>query len=199
MLLEPLAMASTSTACAALDKQDPDNRQFYGDNPTYQDSTDDSTTWRLTDPASEGVNPDSLTRAAAVFGKRPESFAFIVARNGKPVFEQYFHEATKSSSNNVHSASKSILASAVGVAIQEGLISGVEAQVSELLPPRYAALLTGQMKQWTLRHLLTMTSGLNWVEDQTEYSIQSTSDWVEAILNFGSRASQAPHSITVLP
>jgi CubicO group peptidase (beta-lactamase class C family) len=190
MVLSPLgalassvAFSGTSPRCAALDRQDPEHRQFYGDNPTYEDPTDDSSTWVLSDPASAGMNPSALARAAKVLARRPEQFSMIVAVGGKPVFERYFHGATRTSSNDVHSASKSLLSSAIGVAIREGAIpGGVNALVSNLLPPEYAALLTGNMKGWTLEQLLTMTSGLSWVEDSTETSIQDTPDWIRAIL-----------------
>ena len=81
------ATASTSSSCAALDKQDPDDRQFYGDNATYDDLTNDSKSWVLTDPVEEGIDFNNLLKAATDLGKRPEQFSFIVARNGKPVFE----------------------------------------------------------------------------------------------------------------
>ncbi len=181
------AGASTfvSPQCAALDKQ-PTPPQFYGDNPTYTDATDDSESWKVSDPAAAGMNPDALVRAAKTLAGRREQYSMIVALGGKPIFEQYFNGSSKSASNDVHSASKSILSSAIGIAVQEGRIGqGAASRVSTLLPPQYAALLKGQMQNWTLAELMTMTSGLKWTEDTTEYTIQNTEDWVRSILALG--------------
>jgi CubicO group peptidase (beta-lactamase class C family) len=102
--------------------------------------------------------------------------AIIVARDGVLVHERYFagedqvgreppvrvtfDAATK---HNVNSATKSVVSLLVGIAIDRGWIKGLETPVFSYFP-EYADLRTPEKDQISLRHLLTMSDGLEWNE-----------------------------------
>jgi CubicO group peptidase (beta-lactamase class C family) len=81
----------------------------------------------------------------------------IVRRRGDVLAERYYRGRTAHDLSNVHSITKSVLATLVGIAVAERTL-GLETPAVEVLPggavadPRKALI--------TVRHLLTMTSGL---------------------------------------
>jgi len=147
---------------------------FYENNPTYRDPVNDDVTWSFASPASVGLRAELLEQAGARFGDEPFSFSLLVVRHDKLVFERYFHGADSRASNNVHSASKSILSAAVGIAVARGVFSSASAPLRAYLPSAPRGV--------TLRQLLNMTSGISWQEDKTESLIEKEPDWVAAIL-----------------
>ncbi len=105
--------------------------------------------------------------------------AVLVSVSGEPVVEQYSGIAA-GDRVNVQSVGKSILSSLVGIAIDEGLIGGVDQTLGDLLPD-HADEMPEATARITLQQLLTMTAGL--VDDDTFASeVIGQSDWVRWIL-----------------
>ena len=156
--------------------------RFYEDNPTYTDPVDDTASWTISTPEEQGMDPDGLEQASGALAYLPYSWSFLVIRHDALVFERYYHGSAKNQSNNVHSASKSIWGAAIGIAIDDGLIPGVDATVASVLPSRYVAVMGPQTRTVEVRDLLTMTSGSQWEEDTTETQIEQTPDWIAATL-----------------
>ncbi|MEI9898915.1 MAG: serine hydrolase [Hyphomicrobium sp.] len=158
------------------------SKSFYENSETYKDPVDDSAAWNEAPPASQNMEQAELKKASWRLGLHPLMRSFLVIRNNKLVFERYYWGASRHNSYNVHSASKSIWGAAVGVAIDKHLIPSVDAEIAALLPKKYADLMDSQKKKITVKQLLTMSSGLKWTEDQTEYRIEKQPDWVGEII-----------------
>ncbi|MCI0482675.1 MAG: beta-lactamase family protein, partial [Candidatus Dadabacteria bacterium] len=89
-----------------------------------------------------------------------DTTAFIVIKNDAIIYEKYFNGYTRDSINTSFSVAKSVTSALVGIAIDEGLIEGVDAPVVNYLPE-----LKGKgLDTLTIRHLLMMSSGLKYVE-----------------------------------
>ena len=104
-------------------------------------------------PAEAGVSESAL----AAFVKAAEesgSSALVVLRHGKLVGEWYFGGETQRIESM--SATKGVVALAIGLLIDEGRIPSVDAPVSTFFP-EWKDGLKGKV---TLRHLLSHTSGL---------------------------------------
>lgn len=71
--------------------------------------------------------------------------------------------------HDVRSVTKSIVALLVGIAIEEGAIKSLDTPALDYFP-EYADLQTPERRRITLRHLLTMGSGLHWDEETYPYS-----------------------------
>jgi len=71
--------------------------------------------------------------------------------------------------HDVRSVTKSVVALLVGIAVEEGAIKSLDAPALDFFP-EYADLQTPERRRITLRHLLTMGSGLHWDEDTYPYT-----------------------------
>ena len=86
-----------------------------------------------------------------------QTLAFLIAKHGKIVHEEYWAGYNSASSTNSWSMAKSILSLLTGCAIKEGKIKSVEQEVGDFLPEYKKTGLK-------IKHLLTMSSGINFKE-----------------------------------
>lgn len=95
--------------------------------------------------------------------------SLVVIRHGKLVFEKYFgdsnHLYTKDSKHILFSATKSFTSTLVGIAIDKGFIRSVNQYVLDFFPEYNFSNVDSRKRNLTLKHLLTMTSGLTWHEE----------------------------------
>lgn len=90
--------------------------------------------------------------------KNTKSFMIII--NGKIAMEEYFNGHTAESTWQWNSAGKTLVSSVIGIAQQEGLLR-LDDPVSKYLGNGWTSEPVEKEKLITIRHLLTMTSGLN--------------------------------------
>ncbi|MFK8036805.1 MAG: serine hydrolase domain-containing protein [Crocinitomicaceae bacterium] len=86
--------------------------------------------------------------------------SFLVAWGDTIIYETYWNEHDKNSISNSFSMSKSVVALLIGIAIEEQLIQSIDEPVSNYLPE-----FLGEKSTITIRHILTMSSGLSWSEN----------------------------------
>jgi CubicO group peptidase (beta-lactamase class C family) len=88
--------------------------------------------------------------------------AFIVIQDGAVLYENYFNGTRRDSIVTSFSMAKSFTSALVGIAIDEGYIGSVDDPVTAYLPE--LAQRDSRFQAITLRHLLQMASGLEYVE-----------------------------------
>jgi len=88
----------------------------------------------------------------------------VATRHGCVVTERYFNGDTPQTLRDIRSAAKSITATLVGIAIQKGLLPGLDEPIANHLP---AGMPAGQ-RRIRVRDLLTMRSGLDSDDDDPE-------------------------------
>jgi CubicO group peptidase (beta-lactamase class C family) len=138
--------------------------------------------WEVASPATVGLDGDRVCGLGAKIDAQKEMdvHALLVARHGKLVFEQYFSGAderwgtpvrddahSRDRLHDARSVTKSVVALVLGAAIDRGLLklpNGLDTPVFDLLP-EYVDLRTDEKQRITVRHLLTMSAGLQWDED----------------------------------
>jgi CubicO group peptidase (beta-lactamase class C family) len=91
-----------------------------------------------------------------------DTLAFLVVYDDRLIYERYFDGATRESLQTSFSAAKSFVSTLVGIAIDAGLIGSVDEPVTDYLPE--LAERDPGFRQITLRHLLTMSSGIRYRE-----------------------------------
>src|SRR5204862_366716 len=88
-----------------------------------------------------------------------QTVEFLVVKNDSIVYERYWDNYKENSLVNSFSVAKSIVGILVGVAVRDGLIN-LDDPVGKYIPE----FNEGDNNKLKIRHLLTMTSGLNWDE-----------------------------------
>lgn len=103
--------------------------------------------------------PSYLEKAYQEAAETPNLRSFLVSKNNQLVAEAYFDKYTGDSLDHVRSVTKSVMAILIGIAIEQEFISSVDASIGTYLKD-----LPDEKKDITVKHLLTMTSGISWNE-----------------------------------
>jgi CubicO group peptidase (beta-lactamase class C family) len=147
--------------------------------------------WKTSTPERQGMDSEPLVRLLEfVQETRLNLHSLLVIRHGYLVMEAYFYPFQPDLKHGLESCTKSVTAALIGVAIREGLIRGVHQPVLDFFPGRRMAARDRWKETMTLRHLLAMTSGLDWRESLPYSSNQNTltqmyqsHDWVQFVLD----------------
>jgi len=124
-------------------------------------------------------------------GDLPNIHSVLVIRNGKLVLEEYFFGYSRNSLHNMASATKSISSILVGIAIDQQIIPNISTKVYEFFPEYKDAKWVQDKYDINLKHLLTMTAGLDWNEWKYPYgdmrntntAMNRSDDTIKFVLN----------------
>jgi len=172
-----LILALLFAGCSA----DPTSQSVYQPPEKFDDGIDVGTL--------EEVNIDSNLIQNAVDkirdGKYSEVHSILIFTDNKLVFEEYFAghpyqwdgpgnhgawvEWDRTMPHETMSDTKSITSASIGIAIDQGFIDSVDQSIFDYLP-EYQYFNTGGKDKITIKHLLTMTSGLDWNEWGAPYT-----------------------------
>ena len=136
--------------------------------------------WQLVPADQAGLDGERLERAVEGIGALEGVQGVLVARHGLLAAERYFRGAAGDRLHNMKSASKSVLSALAGLAVAEGVLEP-DQPIAELLPEA-AGLDDAGKRAITVRHLLTMTSGLESTSFGNYGSWVASRNWVQAAL-----------------
>jgi CubicO group peptidase (beta-lactamase class C family) len=92
--------------------------------------------------------------------------SLLIMRNGEMVMEEYFQLSYNNDLHTIQSVTKSVTSAAIGIAIQEGMIAGVNEKVVDFFPEQRATLIQNQRRAaMTLQDVLTMRTGTDYNEN----------------------------------
>jgi CubicO group peptidase (beta-lactamase class C family) len=150
--------------------------------------------WRTSTPAEQGMDAGKLALMLdAVRQRNLDLHGLLVIRHGYIVSETYFGSNAPDTRHDLWSVTKSFISTLVGIAIDKGLIAGVERPVGDFYPGRSFANWTPAKQAMTLEDLLTMRTGLDWPEeDATFRSLYASGDWVKFVLDEPMRSQPGP-------
>ena len=94
--------------------------------------------------------------------RETDTHGFAVVHQDRLVYERYLGGSDRGTLETSFSVAKSFVSTLVGIAIEEGLIGGTDDPVTDYLPE--LAERDPRFERITLRHLLTMSSGLRYTE-----------------------------------
>lgn len=120
-----------------------------------------ATDWVTATPESVGI--DSARLAAAIESLRQGGapiHSLLIVRQGKLVAEAYFHPYDGKTPHDIASVTKPITTTLIGLAIDKGLIAGVDEPMLAIFRDQGIANVDERKQAVRLEHLLTMSSGL---------------------------------------
>ncbi|HOK60884.1 MAG: serine hydrolase [Tenuifilum sp.] len=112
--------------------------------------------WRL----HEKYNSYQLTNDQLKYFNDFRTVAFLVVKDTALLFESYWDGYGKDSYSNSFSMAKSIVSLLMGCALSDGYVKSIDEPVGNYLPE----FAEGDKAKITIKHLLTMSSGLSWDE-----------------------------------
>jgi CubicO group peptidase (beta-lactamase class C family) len=152
-------------------------------------------------PESQNLSKVLLDEAVVEIskGNYGDINSLLVMRNQYLVLEEYFSPQYhgRDYMQTMRSATKSIASILIGIAIEQGKISGVQTKLLDYFT-QYENLKNMDLrkKEITLEQILTMTSGIQWAEipysnpQNDVYKMHRSQDWVRFVLD--SPMSQSP-------
>jgi CubicO group peptidase (beta-lactamase class C family) len=144
--------------------------------------------WQTSSPEAQGMSSRELA-GLVEFGIANGMDSVLVVRHGSIVAEAYYAPFAPGMKHRINSATKSVIGSLVSIALKDGLLKNVDQPVLGFFPERSFANMDERKKALRLRHLLDMTSGLEWDEPLSAASFESllqmerSPDWVQFILD----------------
>lgn len=150
--------------------------------------------WRTSTPEEQGMDGEELAQMVEDINRQGLNLhSLLIVRNGYLVSETYFQTFEAGQTHELYSCTKSFIATLVGIAIDQGYISRIDQKVLDFFPGKAFENLDARKKNMTLDNLLTMTSGLDWVESDSAYrELYFSNDWVKDVLDMPMR--EAPGS-----
>ncbi|HMR30336.1 MAG TPA: serine hydrolase [Geminicoccaceae bacterium] len=107
----------------------------------------------------------------------------IIAGNGRILVEHAFRGPPPDRPVNVKSVAKSVISALVGIAIERGLLQGVEQPIAPILRDRLPKNPDPRLARITVGHLLSMRAGLERTSGANYGRWVSSRDWVRFALS----------------
>jgi CubicO group peptidase (beta-lactamase class C family) len=143
--------------------------------------------WQTALPETQGV--DSTKLAEAMLAWREQAIpihSLLLIRNGYVVADATFYPYDGQSAHDLASIAKSILTTLIGIAADQGKLSLDDKMVS-FFPDRTIANLDARKEAITVRHLASMSSGLNCIRDDmpnnSTGAMYASPDFVQFVLD----------------
>jgi len=111
--------------------------------------------------AAKSYNDKKIAPELEAHFEAMKTIAFVVIKNDSLQHEQYWDGYGADSHSNSFSMAKTFVSILIGMAIDEGKIKSIDEPVSDFLPE----FKEGDNAKLTIKHLLTMSSGINFDEN----------------------------------
>jgi CubicO group peptidase (beta-lactamase class C family) len=125
--------------------------------------------WEISTPAREGIDQDGLAAAYREFfssDRYHTAISLLVVRNGRLIAEGYCRDrGDVDVARNIKSCTKSVTSLLTGIALDQGLISGLDRKVYDYIPEYFDG--DPAKRAITLADALTMRTGLDYGDDDT--------------------------------
>ena len=147
--------------------------------------------WTTSTPEEQGMDSAALAKAAEM-GKPGDLnlHSLLVIRNGVIVSETYYASFRQDTPHELYSVTKSFTSTLIGIALDQGLLDGIDRPALEYFPNLGVEAVDAEKSAMTVENLLTMTSGLDWLEGDPAYrAMYMSKDWNKSVLDIPMRAA----------
>jgi CubicO group peptidase (beta-lactamase class C family) len=137
----------------------------------------------ISTPEKQGLDSQILLKSDDAINKNmPSALSFMVIRHGRIVHEKYYRGNNPDSLVVVYSVTKSVISALTGIAIREGFLYNVEQKLTDIFPDYFNDNSDPRKREITLKHLLTMTAGLE-VADETSDTWAKSPDCCKYVID----------------
>lgn len=105
-----------------------------------------------------------------------------IAHQGEIIWAEAYNGASLSASTNIKSASKTLVATLVGIAIDKGILDGVDQPIAPLLQDQLPENPDPRLNDITIGHLLSMQAGLERTSGRNYGAWVVSDNWVKNAL-----------------
>ncbi|MHA2101260.1 MAG: serine hydrolase, partial [Candidatus Kariarchaeaceae archaeon] len=157
--------------------------KLWGNKPpiTLQFSRD---YWDTLDAEEGGLNVTLLEDDLLLYTR---THSFLIFREGKMLYEKYYDDIdfqhSKEAIHPVFSVTKSFTSTLIGIAIDKGFITSIDQKVLDFFPDMTFQNVDSWKQAMDIENLLTMTSGMDWSDDNDFGELSQVEDTVQYILD----------------
>jgi len=175
-----LLYAGLLLSCASCIKEKPIKRAYGGFTPEQL-----ADGWTITSPEAQNMDRtilDSAYRLVFQSDRYLMAKSLLVIRNGQLVAEAYPKDANdRDAVNNIQSCTKSFTSVLTGIALKEGLLTSTDQKISEIYAEAFSPF--PEKKNITIRHALTMQTGLQFDNDKNTLHLYQAENSIRFILS----------------
>ena len=129
----------------------------------------------------------SVTERAALsfedaLSSLPRLRSLLISIDGELVDERYFHGARSTHPANLKSASKSIISTLIGIALDRGQLKSIKDPIAKFFPEHLGAKADASKNRITIEDLLTMRSGLETTSNVNYGRWVTSANWIGHVL-----------------
>ena len=135
--------------------------------------------WEVSSLKDEDIDEDAIEEISRIIrdtNSYENVLRMLIIKNGKLVHEEYSPYCQRNTLHWMASITKTITSTLIGIAIDKGFIESTDAKLHELLPQFADQFKDPEKRMIALKHIMTMTSGLEWNE-QVSYNNPQNSEW----------------------
>jgi CubicO group peptidase (beta-lactamase class C family) len=128
--------------------------------------------WKVSSLRAEGMDEALIVKMTnqILDGRFKGIHSMAIVKNGRLVYEAYFKNYTRESLHKIHSITKSISSILIGIAIDKRYIKSVDEPIHKFFSSYVHTFDDPAKRRIKLKHILTLTSGFDWMERQYPYS-----------------------------
>lgn len=122
--------------------------------------------WKTCNPEKLDMDSKKLNRAVLhALSDEYDTEGTVIIRNGYIVAEAYVGSFTRNTRHESYSVAKSFTSALIGIAMQKGFIKNIDDPIHPHFPELKNLPEDDPKKRITIRHIVTLTTGLDWKED----------------------------------
>ena len=141
--------------------------------------------WGVSTPEEQGLDRDLVAELYYNASQLESIYGLLVVKDGKLIAEDYFNAGSIGQMGNRQSVTKSFISALVGIALEQGCLSGVDQKILEFFPEVVDQIQDPRKEQITIQQLLQMRAGYPWEEsDPALMDALWSGDYVPMIVHF---------------
>jgi CubicO group peptidase (beta-lactamase class C family) len=141
--------------------------------------------WAVSTPEEQGLDPLLVAELYQEAADLETIYSLLVVKDGLLIAEDYFNEGSLNQKDLLQSVAKSYTSALVGIALDEGCLSGVDQKMIDFFPDYADQIADPRKRQVTIRDMLKMRAGFPPEEDDAAlWEAVWSGDYVHHLVDF---------------